>query len=100
MVEFNKSFLTKLSGDIHIYDSINSIDINKDGTNHIPQEFLQSQIPSGLSLCRLNLKVRAPIILLRNLYLTSRECNGTRIVITQLEWHCIKACILGKEFNS
>lgn len=89
----------KLSGDIYTYDSINNVDINKNGTDHILQKFLRSQIPSRLSLSRLNLKVRAPIILLCNLYPASGKCNRTRMVITQLRWHCIEARILSKKFN-
>ena len=101
MAEFNKSLLTKLPGDVHTYDSVDSIDINEDRTDHIPQEFLQSQTvtPSGLPPSRLNLKVGAPIILLRNLYPALRECNGTRMVITRLGRRCIEARILGGEFN-
>lgn len=93
MVEFNESLLIKLSGDIHEYDSVDSVDINEDGIDHIPQEFLRSQTTSRLPQSRLNLKVGASIILLRNLYPTSGECNGTRIIITQLEQHCIEVQI-------
>ena len=77
MAEFNYSLLMKLPGEVHIYDSVDSVDINEDETDHIPQEFLQSQTPSGLPPSRLNLKVGASIILLRNLYSASGECNGT-----------------------
>ena len=100
VAEFNESLLTKLPGDVHTYDSVDSVDINEDGTDHIPQEFLRSQTPSGLPPSRLNLKVGAPIILLRNLYPASGECNGTRMVITRLGRRCIEARILGGEFNS
>lgn len=99
MAEFNESLLTKLLRDVHTYDSIDSVDINKDGTDHIPQEFLRSQTPSGLPPSRLNLKVGTPIILLCNLYLALGDCNGTRMVITQLGRRCIEARILGGEFN-
>ena len=91
--------MTKLSGDVYTYDSIDSVDINKDGIDHIPQEFLQSQTSFGLPPSRLNLKVRAPIILLRNLYPVSGECNGTQMVITRLGRRCIEARILGGKFN-
>ncbi len=99
VAEFNESLLTKLPGDVHTYDSVDSVDINEDRTDHIPQEFLRSQTPSGLPPSRLNLKVGAPIILLRNLYPASGECNGTRMVITRLGRRYIEARILGGEFN-
>lgn len=89
--------MTKLSEDLHTYDFINSVNNNKNGTDHISQEFLQSQMPSRLLHSKLNLKVGALIILLCNLYPTSGEYNGTRIVITRLGWRCIKAHILGRE---
>ena len=82
VAEFNESLLIKLPGEIHTYDSIDTVDINEDETDHIPQEFLQSLTPSGLPPSRLNLKFGAPIILLRNLYPASGEFNGTQMIIT------------------
>ena len=90
--------MTKLPGDVYIYNFVDRVDINEDGTDHIPQEFLRSQTPSGLPTSRLSLKVGAPIILLRNLYPASGEYNGTRMVITRLGRRYIEACILGGEF--
>ena len=71
MAEFNESLLMKLPEEVHTYDSVDSVDINEDEIDHIPQEFLRSQIPSGLPPSKLNLKAGVPIILLRNLYPTS-----------------------------
>lgn len=99
MAEFNEFLLMKLPGEVHTYDSVDSVDINKDKTDYIPQEILRSQTPFGLSPSKLNLKVKAPMILLRNLYPASGECNGTRMIITQLGWRCIEARILGEEFH-
>ena len=98
VAEFNKSLLMKLPRAVHTYNSVDNVDINEDKIDHIPQEFLQSQTPSGLPPSRLNLKVGAHIILLCNLYPASRNCNGTWMIITQLGRHCIKARILGGEF--
>ena len=77
MAEFNKSLLMKWPGKVYTYDAIDNVDINKVKTDHISQEFLRSQIPSGLSHFKLNLKVGAFIILFCNLYLTSKEDNET-----------------------
>ena len=60
VAEFNKSLLMKLPGKVHTYDSVDSVDINEGETDHIPQEFLRSQTPSGLPPSKLNLKVGAP----------------------------------------
>ena len=99
MAEFNKSLLIKLPGEVHTYDFVDNKDINEDEMDHIPQEFLRSQTLSGLPLSRLNLKVGAPIILLRNLYPFSGECNGIWMIITRLGRRCIEARILGGEFH-
>lgn len=40
MAEFNKSLLIKLPGEVHIYNFIDSIHINKDRMDHILYEFL------------------------------------------------------------
>ena len=66
--------------------------------DYIFYDFLQSQTPSGLPLSRLNLKVRAPIIIFCNLYSASTERNITQIIIIQLERRCIDVCIFGEEF--
>ena len=55
---------------------------------------------SGLPLSTLRLKVGAPIVLLRNLYSASGECNRTRLIITQLGRRCIEDRMLEGEFNS
>ena len=100
MAEFNKSLLIKLPGEVHIYDSIDSIDINKDETDHILKELLQSRTLSGLPSSRLNLKVGAPIFFFRNLYPAAEKYNGTQMIITPLGQRCIKARILDAEFHS
>ena len=99
VAEFNEPLLMKLPEEVYTYDSVDSVDINEDETDHILQEFLRSQTPSGLPSSKLNLKVGAPIILLRNLYPASGECNGTRMIITRLGRRCIEARILGGEFH-
>lgn len=62
-------------------------------------EFLCSLIPSDLPPSTLCLKIGAPVVLLRNLYPASGECNGTRLIITRLGRQCIEARMLGGEFN-
>lgn len=33
--EFNESFLIKLPGEVHTYDSVNSVDVNENRIDHI-----------------------------------------------------------------
>ncbi|KAF2359133.1 DNA helicase Pif1-like, partial [Trinorchestia longiramus] len=51
-------------------------------------------IPSGMPPHRLNFKVSAIIMLLRNLSITQGLCNGTRLEVIQLHEHCIEASII------
>lgn len=76
VAEFNESLLMKLLGEVYTYNSIDNVDINEDEIDYIPQEFLQSQMPSGLPPSKFNLKVGTLIILLRNLYPILAEFNG------------------------
>ncbi|GJT61527.1 DNA helicase, partial [Tanacetum coccineum] len=56
-----------------------------------PNEYLNSLTFAVLPPHRLELKVGAPIILLRNLNLTGGLCNGTRMIVTQLLSRVIEA---------
>nr|GEY24498.1 DNA helicase [Tanacetum cinerariifolium] len=69
---------------------------NDDGETELlyPSEYLNSLNFPGLPHYRLQLKVRAPIILLRNLNLTGGLCNGTRMIVTQLLNKVIEARII------
>lgn len=76
VVKLNKSFLIKLSKNIHIYDFFHNININKDKKNHISQKFLWSQMPFRLPLFKLNLEIGAFIIFICNVYLMLEKCNA------------------------
>ena len=54
---------------------------------------------SRLFLSRLNLKVKASIILLCNLYPALKNWNKTYIIITQLKQYYIEVHILDREFQ-
>nr|GEX19457.1 DNA helicase [Tanacetum cinerariifolium] len=59
-----------------------------------PSEYLNSLNFSGFPPHRLELKVGAPIMLLRNLNISGGLCNGTRLIVTQLLKKVIEARII------
>ena len=62
--------------------------------NLYPIEFLNTLIPSGTPFYKLVLKVRVPIILLRNISPIEGLCNGTRLIVRGFQRHVIDAEIL------
>ena len=67
----------------------------------ITTDFLNSLNTSGLSNHCIKIKIRSPIMLLRNLDQTQGLCNGTRLIVTRLAKHVIAAKIIsGKNSKS
>ncbi|GJS76163.1 ATP-dependent DNA helicase PIF1-like protein [Tanacetum coccineum] len=72
-----------------------SFDEAEDDThNYYPLEFLNSLNVSGLPLHHLRLKIGCLIILLRNLDLANRLCNGTRLICKRFDPSVINAEIV------
>jgi len=90
--EINNMILQKVSGQIRIYRSIDTV-TNIEDAVHYPQEFLNSLNLSGLPTHELTLKIGIPIMLLRNLSPPSM-CNGTRLLIKELKDNLIVATII------
>ena len=99
--DFNADILNRMCGELHVFDSVDSADVNEaeQGRDELPTEYLRSLSPAGLPPARLCLKVGAPIILLRNLFPKQGLCNGTRMIITQLGRRCIETRMLGGDFD-
>ena len=75
----NEKVLSMFEADKKNYISIYTL-TNQDEAIDIPTEFLNSLNPSGLPPHKLDLKIGAPIILMRNLN-APKLCNGTRLKI-------------------
>jgi hypothetical protein len=102
VADINVRILTRLAGETRVYDAIDSISFNtmeKEGNrSDISIEFLRAQNPSGLPPARLELKIGAPVICLRNLFFREGLCNDTRMIITKLREYSIKVKIINSQF--
>jgi ATP-dependent DNA helicase PIF1 len=102
VADINVQILTRLAGETRVYDTVNSInfDIMEEGSRpNVSIEFLRAQNPSGLPPARLELKIEALIICLRNLFPRKGLCNGTRIIISKLREYFIEVKIIGGQFH-
>jgi len=100
VADLNCEILKQFPGDTQEYFSINEADLEQDLIgNQLPTEFLQSIDAADLPPAKLELKVGAPVMLLRNMLPPEGLCNGTRLVVTTLRPHAIEAVILGGNFD-
>jgi hypothetical protein len=102
VADINMRILTRLTGKTRVYDTINSINFNtmeEGNRSDIFIEFLRAQNPLKLPPARLELKIGAPVICLRNLFPRERLYNKTRMIITKLREYSIKIKIIGGQFH-
>jgi len=79
--------LSMIPGDVKTYMSCDTISNSNDGgafSDLEPPELLHSLKISGLPNHSLELKIGAPVILLRNLNQSIGLCNDTRLVVTKM----------------
>ena len=82
---FNKRILYgRVEGDMKIYYSIDSLERSPDDELNFPLEFLNSINDPSLPPHKLELKVGAIIMLMRNLDKSNGLCNGTRLTVIAL----------------
>lgn len=91
----NNQIIERLIGIMKIYKSADSIvsDNLQDAVNY-PQEFINSQTPSGMLPHELKLKVGTIVMLIRNLNPKKGLCNGTRLLIKQMHNNFLICSIL------
>lgn len=91
--DLNQSILDMFPGEEHIMQSADKV--KGDDHQHYPIEFLNSIKASGLPLARLVLKVGCPLMLLRNLDPRNGLCNGTRMILLEIQSRVLRCRILG-----
>ena len=85
---------SELTGQTYPLFSADSIDSDSYDASLYPIEFLNSLSVPGLPPHVLNLKIGAPIILLRTIDIHSGLCNGTRLIVENIQPHCITSKII------
>ncbi|PIC11535.1 hypothetical protein B9Z55_029018 [Caenorhabditis nigoni] len=86
-LQMNQKVMEMIPGEMKTYYSVDEVgdnqNIHSDAAN-FPTEFLNKMTPSGLPPHKLDLKVGALVMLLRNLDVRNGLCNGTRLVIREM----------------
>ena len=90
--------ITPNDNPIHTYIATNSV--SPEDAWQADLQYLKHELPSGFPLHKLQLKVGLPIMILRNLDVDSKLCNGTRLIITHLGEHIIKGVRLNDSTNT
>ena len=96
--DINTMMIKRFPGDeIHI-ESADALTDEYQNTN-VPNEYLTSLNPPGLSLHLLILKKGMPLILLRNLNPSQGLCNGTKLCLRVVHNYIIEVEIIGGQHN-
>ncbi|XP_061342199.1 uncharacterized protein LOC133288457 [Gastrolobium bilobum] len=93
----NENLMSLITGDERIYLSSDNI-LKQDGNSSLEDdefspEILNTFSCSGLPDHKLILKVKVPVMLLRNIDQSRGLCNGTRLLITRLGNHVVEATV-------
>jgi hypothetical protein len=84
MNSLNTQIAKIMLGQEHVFLSIDLVEMENDQAMVIVTKIFNIITLVGMPPHRVALKVRVPIILLRNLNVASGLCNGTRLIIRHL----------------
>jgi ATP-dependent DNA helicase PIF1 len=96
--QLNDMILRSLQNEMHTLNVVNNI-IDESRDDEMFAEFLRTLKTSSLSLSRFCLKIKAFVMLLRNLYSKENLCNETRLMITRISRRILKTRILSEELD-
>ena len=85
----NSVAIEKLAGTGTTYESINSV-VDERHACHYTEEYLQSLEINNFPAHKLQLKIGAPIMVLRNIDPLNGVCNGTKGIVTRLLPHLLE----------
>ena len=85
----NRIAIKKLAGIGKIYESINTV-VDERHAYQYTEEYLQSLELNGFPAHKLELKIGAPIMVMRNIDPLNGVCNGTKGIVTRLMPHLIE----------
>jgi hypothetical protein len=96
--QLNDMILQSLQNEMHTLNVVDSI-IDESRNDEMLAKFLRTLKTSSLSLSRLCLKIKALIMLLRNLYFKQNLDNEIRLMITRISRRILKTRILSEELD-
>lgn len=92
----NASIINRFPGELKTYHSIDTVSDEND-SDLLPVEYLNSVNVSGIPLSQLQLKIGAPVMVLRNINPADGVCNGTRGIVTQLRQRVVQIRLLNSD---
>ncbi|GBM39413.1 hypothetical protein AVEN_97029-1 [Araneus ventricosus] len=100
-MQINNRVLECMPGNEVIYESMDNI-VSNDPQDQLAytEEFLNSLTPTGMPPHKLRLKPEAIIMLLRNLAPSKGLCNGTRLIVIQLQKNVLVAKKISADNNN
>jgi hypothetical protein len=99
--EINSELIRRIPEELIVRPSFNTAVIKGDNAEADPKlgkNILRSVKLNNLSSGYLKLKIKIPIILLRNFNFSAKLCNGSRIIITNIRRNILEMKLLIGEF--
>ncbi|XP_058751494.1 uncharacterized protein LOC131624562 [Vicia villosa] len=97
--KINNHVLAMMPGNLRDYYSCNTVDRSeihdRDMLDVLTPEFLSSLNTPGMPNHHINLKIGAPVMLMRNIDQSEGLCNGTRLTVTKMVSYVLEAHIMG-----